>query len=1066
MTFSTDATIDFTFQNLKTWFSDLESSIKPDYVVGIARSAIRILQITGSDKLIGTRLISQHALPFFSDEDLFGKIVILFDDSVIFGSTLSKVRDYLLKRGAVVHCASFIIDKTEFFGESDGDYIGASPFTSINIDYFQKLKSDDVRKHHYALIRAILNSPFDYNLDFPTIILKLSDYENHDIPVLLNRLKKTGLVTEVIDVTTPISAEAHIYRFTAFINDMERSIFNSDEIKYLSGSKLRLTFVPNDSEIRLKVLPQFAVKDSFSFEKISFFDSRLNELIDKKSFQLTPQDIFNKQAIHRLISAFGSAILSCLIIDNFRSTIEPDFKFLSQHILLDDIRINVGSALAKQLGDFWLGISELDFSWEDFQKTDPILLDIDQNLLNFMKNEWRKDQSLVPEISELPYESLGKLFLSINDNEIRKYEKDARRQEIGLTYNDINIILSNEFGVSVDPKQVSVALDVCIDYGQAVPKVVKRGDYWIRASYSGEMHDADDLNQLKVAFHKAYTDFLNKKGVKPLNRLGIQKLTSSLKEINKWLPVSLSFSTLGRVASIRRTPNSEQPIIDWLVSGRNSVVLEEKVSKSHSKSIVPNPEFHSPYESIWSDADLFDFYTSFDFLATAYLKDDENNSMKLLVSTCRNHEYTLEAVVTEAYNWIFDLKTQGFDDLLRTAEKASLNQQFKTQVIEKLYWIIIFLLEADKKYDIFYKNFHKISEKLQSLITQQSYGGTMFWKFKLLPLLNSKKDSDIEHLFNILKPILTLMKALTKVFVNTIIHFEVFSSNELNETLKLHGVNSKKLSQFFNDGNLFKSIEEYNNDLRDQYLSRSILKKNFIISDLSSFDNVIQTCYECYDQISKAMHGSFFTYESIDGGFRYVLKGKILLRNDGSEVKRMPGIFILAMDVIGSTGSPETEEMNDLMLNYLRTKSDVYYEKRGDDGFTVCCENPQKLWDIGNELSNHAIRIRENKTEFKGLRKCLNRGNVAIVTDSQNTTIIRDLKNNSSLPKAVFLLEAYRTEQMEKFGKDSHNTLFVLDYETANELKTTLDLKFNETEKIPLTAKHFIGDFIYIKIKQ
>ena len=107
---------EFTLVNI--WFKEVIEEIKPDIVVAIVRGAVRLLQLSDSLRhTIDQTFISNSALPYLPDSALKAKRVLVVDGSVIFGSTMARIREYLFSRGASVFCASFCVDKMSFLGE-------------------------------------------------------------------------------------------------------------------------------------------------------------------------------------------------------------------------------------------------------------------------------------------------------------------------------------------------------------------------------------------------------------------------------------------------------------------------------------------------------------------------------------------------------------------------------------------------------------------------------------------------------------------------------------------------------------------------------------------------------------------------------------------------------------------------------------------------------------------------------------------------------------------------------------------------------------------------------------
>lgn len=1055
------------FFDLKNWFSLLVSELNPDFVVGIARSAIRILQLSNSDTIVSGKLLSQNALPFIPDSELRGKTILLFDDSIIYGSTLSKIRDYLIQRGAVIHCASFIVDKEVFYGESKSKERRPSIHYKIPIEFKHKLPSAEVKKHHYALIQSVLRSPRDYNLDFPTIRLNIADYEAYDIPYLLHSFKKElTFKSESFNVTTPISAEAGVYRYTVLFRDIEKNIFTSNKIQYIAGSKMRFTFVPKANEIHIKYLPQFAIENGLLFDNITFFDERLKEYWTGFSAPVF-DDWFYNQSLHRLVTVFGATFYSYFLLDHLKNALQIDFPVINTNISDEDILINLGEDNLLNLKRFWQAIPSLGVNLEELSAKIPIQPEIDENLFNTIEKEWINRPYLEPEKQEIAYESLSKMLMTLNigtDSEERRNKNpDASRMEVGLTFHDIETIFSNK-SIPISVETLSPSLDICVDYGQAVPKVIQRGKYWLRASYSGETKDAQNLNQLKDSLHAAYSEFLKQKGAKAFNRFDMQKLCASMKEVIRWLPMSTNFGTYGRIALIERTPDTrgQQHITEWLQSGFHPAFEEQTVNGR--KVFIPKENYESAVYPVWSNEELNDFFDAFDYLSTAFQNQKSkvnSDSIKLLLSTCRNHEYTFEAVVTEAYSWIYDRKTKGFDDLLENIQKATPKNIFGELVIEKLYWSITFLNEAHKKRYLFYNQFLVTQSRLHDALVVQGSGAARFWKFKIAPLLDPSRNFEMDNFFAVLNPILALMERLTTIAIRALIDFNIFSEDKLKADLAEKGILLNKITWLKLREDISSLTRSYNVAVNDSKINKTIINRFFSRKDTAELIDLLHVCNECYLQINDAMFCSFYPYEAVEGGFCYIPKGKVQIRKDGYTERRKTAHYILTMDIIGSTGSPETQEMNDIILNYLGKQQNIYYEETGNDCYIICSNTPIALYNIARDLTIQAVRIKTNESKFKGLRKAISRGDVAVLTKDKKT-VIRDIRNTTSLPQAVYLLEAFKEDnKLSKLGENEHDSIIVYESEMAKEVAAVLNFSYEDKEKISLNVKHFNGHFIF-----
>ncbi len=1066
------------FSGLKQWFVSLVESIKPDLIVGIARGAIRVLQIEDIDKIINDiPIISNHALSFFSDEDIRQKKVLLFDDSVIYGSTLSSVRKHLINRGAIVFCASYVIDREEFFGEINPDnfqYLKPSPFSEINIEFEKKMWSEEIKKHHYLLVNTLLQTPRDYNLDFPTIKLRLPNFDNYDIPFIIHQLKKSSMIRDIIDVSTPLSIVGGIYRYTGIFSSFNKTIFAVDGLDWLPNSKIRLTFIPELNEIRIKPMPLLVMNESIGFQDVKFHDTKLNDFWQTLSSPNLNDEFFH-QGVFRLLTFVTSLVLGKFVSNQFNSLLETEFPVNITEIDDEDIRVSLGNNNSDKLAAMWTTLFDKELRLDlNIQKDlSESANEVDDNIIRKFRDEWKSNLNLKPYPRQKPYEILGKVFLTLHkvtdSKERREENSDASRLDIGLTFGGIKHILENECSITLGDDLLSATLDVCVDYGQAVPKVIKQGSVWLRAFYSGEGYSAQDLIQLRDSLYKGYSEFLTKKNSEQLNEYDFHKLSSSLKEILPWLPISLTFNTFGRFATIERTSGKNDDIINWLI---NSHTPPFTINKERKSTLAINNNYKSNINSVWSDENNLAFFDGFEYLATAF-KVSKDDNIKLLLSTCRNHLNTFEAIATEAHSWVYDGKTSGFDAILSNAEKSFFDSSHRDSIKLSLYWCVIFLSEAQKKYILFHKNFALTSKHLEEALSKQGSSAKRYWDFRIKKLLDPSEDDEISILLKFLLPILKQMEALTAYIIKILIEFDIFSEGEFEKIFqdRYQSLRYKEFTWLEIGKPALDFAVKYNIGLKDREISQSILKTALNPSfdpsagKFEQFALIIKNCVKCFYEIKDVMRSYVPAHIPIEGGYNYAPVGKVRVRTDGSTVKNVKNIFILTMDIIGSTNNELANEMKDFVINKLRDFKTIHYEKTGNDEFLICSFDPMMLWDIARIIMVKGENLKRAENEFGGVRKALSKGNISIVTDAHNTTMIRDSVIPNTLPKSFYLLEAYKSKNsLQEMGKQMHNKFIVIEEETAKELSVTFELKCEDREQISLKAKHFNGNFLYFEM--
>jgi hypothetical protein len=158
--------------------------------------------------------------------------------------------------------------------------------------------------------------------------------------------------------------------------------------------------------------------------------------------------------------------------------------------------------------------------------------------------------------------------------------------------------------MKVSASDLAFALDICIDHGQAVPKILLVNHTWVRAFYAGEGVDDEPLKQLALHFNKVYREFCNDKNSRPLTAYDIHKLGASLKSTLDWLPISTKSFTFGKVCAVGK---DELP--EWLTKGDKPLISIKNEMVTYYEAnpdyiVQPNLNFSTSvnYICIWSES--------------------------------------------------------------------------------------------------------------------------------------------------------------------------------------------------------------------------------------------------------------------------------------------------------------------------------------------------------------------------------------------------------------------------------------------------------------------------------
>lgn len=1072
------------FTDFNEWFSELVDETEPDIIVAIARGAIRLIELHNAESLIGRiPLLSDHALPFFPDTELKNKVVLLFDDSVVYGSTLSRIRQYLLTRETNVFCASYVVDRKSFLGDKSKDCKfepNPSEHCNIPLIFKHKLWPQEIVKHHDQIVKTLNSRPNNYNLDFPTFILKLPKFTFHDIPILEHYIKSTNLFRRISDVSSPSSISSGVFRYSCLFNEKSIDLFKEAGFFEIKGnSKVRLTFVPSLSELRITPIIQLNIEDSMLNRSFHFKNQILNGLFN---YLRQPQDItdpFYKRSLFRLLTAFVSAIVGEVLIKRLSYSLCDEFLVKSIYLhnsglnyIIGEDNFNLIVKILTELNtlNFWNEISKRS---SDLQSITALTGDeqhpyIDNDLLSKIVNYWKDLHYFKPNFHDLPYEILGKIFLSLRNvtdsHKCRLENPGASRIDIGLTHEELECLIQNYLKIDLDFDYITLALDMCVDNGQAVPKVILKGNNWRRVFYSGENEDAQYTLQLRNALFTAYSDYFNSPNSLPLTAFDFHKICVTLKDIFPDLPISTKYFTFGRFVNF--VGKSDKDIVSWLTETSNSPFI---IAKKNGKTVLMlNNEYRPQVTHSWLPQMSRDFFDAFQFMAFAFLKLP--SEAKLLISTCRTHRHTYNSVAYEAHSWVSHMTTQDFSNLLSGLSTDS-NEKLtiKDYAIDSLFWCSIYINEAFKKYKTFHEKYNLNITKLRNEFLEQGPPAKRFFKYFMLEregFFDETTDKEIDLRFKLIMPIISQMALLTK-FVAA---FTVKFIPEANRRIKDKFANENALSLFdwlYSDDFYFIA-ENYNSYLGNPNLpGQSIIKTQLPLSIAQdqypkNSENFYKTCeiiQNCYKEISQTLSIYCPEYKITGNDFPYSPDNFKRVRTDGSIEHDVLNTCILTLDIIGSTDSKEGNEFKEYILATLKKfkRAGYYFEDTGNDAFIACFNTPILLLDIARALLPEEERLKLGEGKVRGTRKGLYSGNVTVLTRPNQNIIIRDqlLPEHSPIPRAFSILNG--VDEYCKSKAYSRNQVFIIDAGSAKIYKDELNLKITEKFRQRVRSKHFTG---------
>ena len=1034
----TTTTNPIVFDDFIPWFHSRVTFYKPDIIVAIARGAIRLLQLHGiNDAYLSVNIVSDNTLPFYLDHEIEGKRIMIFDDSLIFGSTMDSVRNYIQSRKGIPFCTAYVIDRRNFFGEGklQTDPVRPSEYFSLPIDYKHSLWPADIRMHHDHIVRRLLDTPNHYNLDFPTIQIKVNSLESASLPLFLQLVKHCFNTDKVIDLSSSDSAVNGLFRFTVLLPTPSNAVFNTDKIVFRPYTKIRLTFSTNTQQIRITPIVQLSIDDTFDLDESPFVQETLNNYW-KQLVKPTQQDIFLKQSLFRLMTSLVTTLFLKEEASSFISQIMGKCATADITFLDGDVKSSIGHRNAAELSNIYQMYQPLGLFKPTGSTSDEHSVQIDdtnqKELIDRLNAFWSEKPHLKPHQSELVYEILGKIFLCLrhvtDSPAIRRQTPRVDRINVGFSFEALKYLVATVCGIPFTMDDISIGMDICVDNGQAVPKVLQCSSKWARYFYSGERSESIDPLQFKHYYHRAYSDYLGTKKSALLTPFDLHKLTVTLKDIYSWLPISTKYYIYGRYAMPTQI---EAELIPWLTDGPNPPFILSR-DEDGADCLTTNQTYHVSPQTAWTNDRVRDVLDSFQYVATVFSRLTSEH--KLLLSTCKTHRHTYNAVAYEAHAWAY----KGRFNFANIASICTLEQDklksVNDDILNNLFWCIRYITESQTKYHIFYSRFEKLKAKIDSVFRTLGNPYLRFWQLMLSPKITKDMQPEIEGRFSVLMPIISQMQALTSFTLQFLLRASFISKTQLEDKFKKEGLplHASPFEWIYNDG-ILRTAYRYNQVIEKQLIpGLSIIKTNlpeFVEDDFFKSSDNVKACLEsisdCYQELNKVLGLYCPEYDILEGDFPFSPANNPMQRSDGTTEILFNNAYIMTMDIIGSTNSHQT---NDLKMSILKILNDfrrpnLYHEVTGNDEYIVCGDEPSVLLDIANAIQMEGERLRASGSRFGGTRKGFSFGAVKVINYPDNRIAIMDATIPNIIPSSFYMLSAI---EETKSSEDTWNSLIAV----------------------------------------
>lgn len=1007
----------FPLADFSRWLNGVIAATRPDLVIGIARGAIRLLQLASDEEDVHVpQFVTQHALPFFQPRDLTGKRVLVFDDSVVFGSTLSNVHRELQRRGALTFCAAYVVESDSFLGTAK-----RGPHSHIDLQYRHLLNRTEIRRHHTSLVRTVLAAGRHYNLEFPTLCLRFRPFSISEIPRFCDDFLAIKGIAGVYDLTPAASAGSGVYRFSALLSDV-------GQLGVLPSSKLRITMVPEAGEIRVTGLAQLSLElEQCNVASLTPAGQRLADCWGQLERPASGEPAEQRKATFRLATAFASLSLVQSLIAKSPLVANSDVSLLTE-----DLRLVVGSRNAALLESMRSELSTSDvetFDWRGPGSDHP-----DVDALAAVRTHLAEQPAVDYHTS---VERLTQILLAVrqlvDSDKARSANESVSRLDFGLTPLEFLTLIS-ERGGGISSEEVSLALDVCIDAGQAVPRVVERNGRMRRVFSVGEVVNSEDLIQFKLKVYEAYSEHLTQKRARPLTPYHLQKLTVILRDLlGGKLPILTEYSTFGRTGWI-----GEESVVRVLTK-RGGPLKRRRDGKRDV--LLPNSDFASVAYGAWPPDFEREFLDDFGILTNLLTRVSPESA--LLLSTCRTHRHAFNATAEEVHRWTYDAEN-SFGSFL---EYCSGRQAPSPDAYHALYLATRYVSEAEKKDRIFHRKFKQYSDRLAEACEKLGPSAKRFWKLGVLDrgFLDPTIVPEIVWRFESLRQIVALMKALTSFSCGSLLSLDTLDSRRISEEFQQRGVGVRDEP--------FAWVIDENGAARSAYeraiesnIGTSLGLTPLPHEDLVDPAAVLSAAGDAFSKIRRGLKFYCPRYKVVEGDFPYSPTGLVATLLDGGRELRLLGHYILAIDLYGSFGNPRGAVLKERIQGILRScPADLFHETTGNDCLVMCCASPQPLWEIAQ-----SINVESASVGLEGARKGMMVGDLTVHITADQETILKDTDKPHMIAQTTSLFSA-----SDNFA--DRNQLVVVDARSIAHLQRAMGIHVDSHHEHMARGKHFTG---------
>jgi hypothetical protein len=722
---------------LTSWAEALQNEIGT--IVAISRKGPRLLELLIREGLLPPsfpeRVVTEHALPFL--RNISGDLVII-DDAINFGSTLSKILD--VSRSAYLRCGGAGQVKALPFAvsaEASEDYL------SLVSKFFLRLESGRTAAFMNNLTSGLrlLGKPFDVDHPMLSITGDFGDFYRLQSTMEQVSWRMKGRLIS-IDTDVPTSEGLTKVRSWTLLLDpcpnrlagtgvcKLRAFLNQESTEITVAAMSPFTINRNDLENLIAVLPQ----------PLRHLWNEVQSSIDAKP------DCALATASHRSLAMWASFLASALLLRSSREIFLEEFGANNYEVDClgpreDDLRLLLGPELAKRA----------EFDLNDYlvlpEAPVPLTTEVQPSLTEVVvevvpekyKEEYQRQRASF--FGSLPdvHDVLSAVFYAQHraiELPSRVFENGNQRLDFGITYGYLKQIVQQAVPDAEDVV-LHRCLDRLIDDGCIVPRLLNIGSAtvpeWIHVFRVGEGPIPKAVHTIRLLFEALSKEYRSNQ----LPRLLFEKfcvLALAVASDNKDL-VPLRMNELRKgfhlygARVMLNTGQREEFLLDWAVD--HGILFRvsdhpELNERSGKFSLNGNLEDTYPHNEIPWDAEVQDAVEDLALLVkTVHKAKDLKDSALIALTSLASNQELHRAVEAELDLWLHHRRFSIYDSLTamaklaRHADERALNDKELNEANHQLFHTANFTAQVNEKVGLASRR-DSIYSQIDSLVAHET----------------------------------------------------------------------------------------------------------------------------------------------------------------------------------------------------------------------------------------------------------------------------------------------------------------------------------------------------------